>query len=266
MNLQSIISEVLQDQSVKLVIGYGEGSNGKVRPHFIKDSKQANELIFDDRCTQNLAGYLVKKDIKQLGRMAIVSTVSTLRSIIRLAGEHQLKEGNVIALIADKNGEAKLLSSFEEIETYISTQPIGLKEEDKVLMAKIEAMTLPERWAFWQAEFSKCFKCYACRQACPLCYCDQCTVEMNQPQWISVASSSLGNLEWHLMRAMHLAGRCISCGQCAAACPMDIPLHLLTFKVSEDIKEIYGSVPGMSLKENCAMSTFKPDDKENFIG
>jgi len=99
-----------------------------------------------------------------------------------------------------------------------------------------------------------------------LCYCDQCTVELNQPQWISVASSSLGNLEWHLMRAMHLAGRCISCGQCAEACPMDIPLHLLTFKVSEDIKEIYGSVPGMNLKEKCAMSTFKPDDKENFIG
>jgi ferredoxin len=133
-------------------------------------------------------------------------------------------------------------------------------------MAKIEAMDLTERWVFWQTEFSRCFKCYACRQACPLCYCDQCTVEMNQPQWIPVASTGQGNLEWHLMRAMHLAGRCISCGQCGAACPMDIPLHLLTFKVSQDIREVFGTVPGKNLKESCAMATFQPGDKENFIG
>jgi len=34
-------------------------------------------------------------------------------------------------------------------------------------------------------------------------------------KWIPVASHELGNLDYHLMRAMHLAGRCVNCGECA---------------------------------------------------
>ena len=266
MNVKNIVSEVLKEEGVNFVIGYSEGSSGKVRPAFIKTEEEADKLVYDSRCKQNLASYLVKKDIKKTGKMAIVANVHTLRGIIRLAGEHQLRDGNVTALIVDDKGEATALKNFEEMEAYLETQPTGLSEEDKATLAKLDAMTPKERWDFWQDQFAKCFKCYACRQACPLCYCDQCTTEMNQPQWISVPSHKLGNMEWHLMRTMHLAGRCVECGECGRACPMDIPLHLLTYKAQENIKAMYGEVSGVNRKEGCALSTFKPEDKESFIG
>jgi ferredoxin len=80
-----------------------------------------------------------------------------------------------------------------------------------------------------------------------------------------VASHALGNLDYHLMRAMHLAGRCVNCGECAKACPMDIPLNLLTYQLIGPIQADFGATAGMKSDAMYALSTFKPDDKENFI-
>lgn len=48
---------------------------------------------------------------------------------------------------------------------------------------KLEQMTSVERFSFWEGEFSRCIKCYACRAACPMCWCRRCVVDNNQPQW-----------------------------------------------------------------------------------
>lgn len=67
------------------------------------------------------------------------------------------------------------------------------------------------------------------------------------------------------MRAMHIAGRCVNCGACAKACPLDIPLNLLTYKLIEDINEKFGVFAGTNATAEYALSTYKPEDKENFI-
>ena len=36
-----------------------------------------------------------------------------------------------------------------------------------------------------------------------------------------------------------MAGRCIDCGLCEAACPMDIPLRLLYGKVNQIVKDVF---------------------------
>jgi formate dehydrogenase (coenzyme F420) beta subunit len=264
--LMTIASDLLKEGFAQYVIGYAEGTSGRVRPVFVRKEEEIDKLVFDKRCTFNLAVYLYKKEIANFGKPAIVANVNTLRSIMRLASENQIKDGNLVAITENASNEIIVLNDFQSIENYLAEQNLGLGEKDKAMIEKIDAMSAAERWAFWQNEFAKCIKCYACRQACPLCYCTTCTVEQNQPQWITVASSKVGNLEWHLSRTMHLAGRCTTCGQCASVCPMDIPLHLLPIKLSEEFKEMYGSVSGVSRNENCAMSTFKPDDKESFIG
>jgi len=65
---------------------------------------------------------------------------------------------------------------------------------------------------------------------------------------------------------MHLAGRCVNCGECTRVCPVAIPLHLITTKINLDMVENFGACnAGMSAKSDFAMNTFKVDDKENFI-
>ena len=40
---------------------------------------------------------------------------------------------------------------------------------------------------------------------------------------------------FHVMRAYHLAGRCVGCDACVTVCPMDIPLGKLNRKVAKEI-------------------------------
>jgi Na+-translocating ferredoxin:NAD+ oxidoreductase RnfC subunit len=41
-----------------------------------------------------------------------------------------------------------------------------------------------------------------------------------------------------------MAGRCVDCGLCEEACPMDIPLRTLYRRVREVVKELMDYLPG----------------------
>jgi len=257
--------ELLDSNTVQVVIGYGQGTGQKVRPIFIKEAGQVDRLLYDDRCTHNLALYLTKHEIKKLGKPAIVAPIATLRAILQLASEYQFADGDLVVLGIGADGKVQQMSSFPDMEQFAGQQKHDIPAADRELIDKLDKMSLQERWKYWQDQLSTCFKCYACRSACPMCYCSRCTVECNQPQWIPVAAHELGNLEWHIMRAMHLVGRCVSCGECGRACPLGLPIHLLTMKMSQEVLRQFGTQAGMAAKADFALSTFKPDDKESFI-
>jgi Na+-translocating ferredoxin:NAD+ oxidoreductase RnfC subunit len=51
---------------------------------------------------------------------------------------------------------------------------------------------------------------------------------------------------FHLVRAMHMAGRCIDCGLCEDACPVDFPLRSLYRKVNEIVATVFNYETGSS--------------------
>ncbi|MBW1974197.1 MAG: 4Fe-4S binding protein [Deltaproteobacteria bacterium] len=129
----------------------------------------------------------------------------------------------------------------------------------------IEAMSSDEKWNLFQEIFSRCIRCYACRNACPFCYCPQCFVDESRPQWVGKTIDRTDTLTFHLLRAFHMAGRCTDCGACERACPVGIPVRLLTKKLEKDVKELYGYEAGVQLDERPPLDTYKPDDPEDFI-
>jgi ferredoxin len=132
-------------------------------------------------------------------------------------------------------------------------------------LARLEAMTPAARWAFWKEQFSRCIRCLACRQVCPFCFCEQCLCDRNRPQGIESSPRPAGNMGWHIVRAMHLTGRCGGCAECERACPMDIPLNLLNRKMAQEMKELYDYEAGMKPQEKGPLSSYKEDDDQSFI-
>jgi ferredoxin len=263
-DLRNKAKELLAAGTVKVIIGCTEGTKGAVRPMFARTPEDADKLIFDQRCTQNLATYLTKAEVKKLGRLALVGGTRAMRSILQLAAEKQFAPDAVTAIYIN-NGKVTDFANVNALEEALAMVPDSLSDADKATLDKLSAMSTEERRAFWNAELSRCMKCYACRQSCPMCYCDRCTMEVNRPQWVPVASHGMGNFEYHVVRAMHLAGRCVQCGTCGAACPVGIPVHLLTFFAEDSVRRQFGQRGGASAKIDFAMTTFRPDDKESFI-
>ncbi len=64
------------------------------------------------------------------------------------------------------------------------------KEEERAAIIKeFEKKPLEERWKYFQEQVSKCIRCYACRQACPNCYCKECFAEQTKPRWIGITDN-----------------------------------------------------------------------------
>ena len=98
MNLIKRAKELLETSAVKVVIGYEQGTGNKTRALFVEKAEDADKLIFDSRCVQNLAAYITKKEVKEKGKMAIAATLPVMRSIIQLASEFQVNDNNLLVL------------------------------------------------------------------------------------------------------------------------------------------------------------------------
>jgi ferredoxin len=105
----------------------------------------------------------------------------------------------------------------------------------------IEVMTPDERFDFWRNELSKCIRCNACRNVCTACACNKCIFDNPQSGVkVKVNANDFEENMFHIIRAYHVAGRCVDCGECSRVCPQGIPLHLLNRKFIKDINTFYG--------------------------
>lgn len=282
---------LLASGEVTAVIGYRGGRRqGTAQPVIISDAARSDELLFSPGCVNNLALYLTKakKEVKKSGKVAIVAKGCDLKALAGLMGESQLKREDLYiigiscagvhgsgaapaepltkASIARKCRECNVHTP-EGVDFTAGTLPkleqlSALESEE---LARLEAMAPRERWAFWKEQFSRCIRCMACRQVCPFCYCEQCLCDRNRPQGVETTPRPAGNMGWHIVRAMHLAGRCAGCAECERSCPMDIPLNLLNRKMAQELKEMYGQEAGLQPQEKGPLAQYKEDDDESFI-
>jgi len=122
-----------------------------------------------------------------------------------------------------------------------------------------------ERKAYFKEQMSKCIRCYACRNACPMCYFQECFVDCNSPKWLTGGVDTAENLLFQTGRALHLAGRCVECGACSRACPQGVDIRALSRKVNKDVREMYHHESGISEEVKPALNVYSAEDPEAFL-
>ena len=130
---------------------------------------------------------------------------------------------------------------------------------------KLEGMSPEERWDFWKNEFSHCIRCYACRNVCPACFCKRCFVEESEPQWVLPVPRWQDNLIFQVIRNIHVAGRCVDCGECERVCPVNIPLRSLSKGMYEIVDELFQYKAGMDKDAVPLMTHYELEEAEDFI-
>jgi len=279
-DIRTKVIELLQNEAVDCVIGYERATDGvNARPMFVYGPGDVDRLVFDQTCAHNLVKYLLNRKGKITG---IVVKPCDARAINVLLNEHQLERDKVVIIgvacpgvVETRWGKDsdKLKGACEVCQQHtpvlydflVGETPAAEPDvTDPYLdVSGMEAKSAEEKRAFWEDQFGRCIRCYACRQVCPGCYCGECFVERLDPLWVGIRVAPGENEMWNTMRAFHLAGRCIGCGQCERVCPADIPLGLLNRKLEKGTLELFNFQAGMDAEAAVPFSTF---DKDENIG
>jgi len=128
------------------------------------------------------------------------------------------------------------------------------RNEEEILLAKkwqekdfasLREMSTEEKFSYWLGEFSRCIKCYGCRDACPICYCKDCILEADRG--IVAPGEIPPDIMFPMIRSVHVMDSCVNCGQCQDACSMELPLARLIFMLNRELADIFKNEPGIDV-------------------
>jgi len=276
--LKKEATRLLGSGAVSVVLAYEKGFDEKHPvPYAAQKIIDIENIIFNEYCNHNLARYLVR--YPQGTKIAIAVKAADSRAVVQLIQEEKVKRENLV-LLGIPVQEMKNPKTDEVIDDKTTCgmhNPVlfdvllaeevhmGKNPSPYDVLKKYEAMSKDERWEFWKKELDKCIRCYACRKACPMCYCDPCFIDQSKPKWAEKAPQSSGNMMYHLTRFHHLAGRCVDCGECSRACPVNIPLYLFHKKVARECEEMFDQKAGMSIEDKPVLINFKVEDSDKVL-
>jgi ferredoxin len=325
--LRESAKRLFEEKKVDVIVGYEQGTLPfTATPCFITVKEEADRLVWNTFCVQNLAKYVtdilslhkasqkrVKPEDRKKKVIGVVARGCTTRSIVMHLQEKQYERDEVVVIgipctgYVDRKKLASLVGDQDIIGGGVSADQVSVRTsagERKIALKEVladncrtcrfnnpvlndliigeaappmnpaneygeveafEKLSKEERWAYFSKEMAKCIRCYACRQACPSCYCPMCFIEQSQPNWVGVGEDATDTQVFQLMRIFHMVGRCVDCGSCVAVCPMGVDLRKFLKKLDKDVFELFENRAGSSLDDKPPLSTYKDNDKEDFI-
>ena len=271
--------QLLESGQVEAVIGWAKGRFDNVRaPLVARDVQQAGRLVFDEYCIQALGTYLFEHAPQ--GKVALYARGCESRAVNRLIADNQLSREQVHILGIPCSGmldprtgdKLKKCRECQHLNPVVYDEIFGepVEEPAPYRFAEVdalEAMDARARRAFFDDAYSKCIRCYACRNACPCCTCKGCFVDSERVGWEGRAFCVDEMRYYGMVRAFHTGDRCIECGECERVCPMGLPLMTLMHKQVRDIDALFGPYEGGGLSPEGPdpLRTYRSDDIEEFM-
>lgn len=248
--MKTTVKRWLEEGAIDIFLGY-KLTDGHPLPHgFVKDRLEELEALVDSPYRyplEKFAAHLIAAhpDLK----IGMIARDCDQRAINVLSIFNQLPAGQIKTISVNccpsplrRHGDCSYLEPRKS-----GPYKIRVGIDNTMAPSQMEAFDPDERLGRWMYEFQKCIKCYGCRNICPVCFCTECSLEHET----LVATGPLPPEVpiFHLVRAVHMAGRCVDCGQCEDVCPMNIPLRLLYRKVNEIVAALFDYETGTSVDQ-----------------
>lgn len=294
--IQDIATRLFNEGQVDVFLAWEQtGEEYQVKPYFARSAADVKNIVFNEYCIHNLSTTLLKfRDGSD--RIGLVVKGCDSRGIVRLLEDLQIKRerlyivgipctGMKDPLIAARNqsGFNKSMQTIDiakkcldciqpnpvVYDEMIGTEKPPLLQGERFAKVKeIENMSADERYQYFEDMLSTCIRCYACRQVCVACDCRTCIFDEMKPQWVGRETNVTDNMMYHIVKASHMAGRCIECGECERVCPVNIPLMLINQKLIKDVNDLFGPYEaGMQYIEGAkpALSRYDEKDPDDFL-
>lgn len=238
------------------------------------DSRAINRLIQDNVIAKDRLVVIGVPCGGQLDSDKVLPKVdpgATLTEAVEQGDNYVLKTSAGDVTLAKKDFQRVKCASCETPAPVVADVVVGDpkregKANDFAEIKQFEGLSAADKNAFWDKHFSRCIRCYACRNVCPACNCRECVFDSAAPVWVSKKTTTTDNSAFHITRAMHVAGRCVDCGECDRVCPVDIPLRMLNQKIQKDLKDLFGvATPGSAADVEVALGRYNADDPEEFM-
>jgi ferredoxin len=186
-------------------------------------------------------------------RFAVLVRGCDERALIELSKLEQVElERLVLVGVACSPEQAEACGCNRPYPSEIS---LGEKVEaapGREVIEEVESLADAERMAWWKEQFSRCIKCYGCRNICPMCFCKDCALE--NPHLVEPGVIPPEFPSFHIIRALDMTGRCIDCGLCEEACPANIPLRSLYRKMQDIMEDKLEYRAGESAEDKSPLS------------
>ena len=253
------------------VVGYRHYADDVVERFIVKAHENGIDVfrVFDalnDLRNMALSFKIVKREGAHLQACFSYTTspVHTMDTFVEMAKRGQIDPARLVIIgFACTAEEAQACHCNAPYPERLMVGAAGPSGSPNPIVADYDGMSLAERRAFWERQFRKCIKCYGCRNICPVCFCEACSME--EAAWVEPGLLAPPFPVFHLIRAMHMSSRCVACRQCELVCPAYFPLTVLYDLMRRDSEMLTGYIPGADMDARPPLS-FTLDEAPLLVG
>jgi formate dehydrogenase subunit beta len=249
---RKVVAEALDRGDVEGVLAL-RAHGTAVGPHLFRNGDRLEDLALSPK-------YALPTVIRWMhqhapdARIAAVLRGCEERALVELAKRHQVDLSKVEVLgLACTDEEARECGCVRSRPSRVVIGTAGDRGEARPARRELPPAEGGARLEFWRQQYSKCIKCYGCRDVCPVCACEECM--MSEGDWVQGGSLPPTFATFFLIKAYHMADRCVECHECESACPVGIPLTEMYGRLVADVERRYHYVTGRSENDKPPLLT-----------